>query len=139
MNAAFPDHYPHLFREAIWPWGPTRVRFVLMNDPPPGPLISNVNIVPRTRDKWVTIQLADGSWEIPGGTLEPGEDYLAAIQRELKEEAGACLISFSVIGAWHCTSLAKKPYRPHLPYPEFYRLVGKGEIKILHVPQNLPG
>ncbi len=28
------------------------------------------------------------SWEVPAGTLEPGEEPLAAARRELKEEAG---------------------------------------------------
>lgn len=46
------------------------------------------------------------------------------------------MLSFRLIGAWHCFSLAEKPYLPHLPFPEYYRLVGVGQIKIIHAPTN---
>ena len=109
-----------------------------MNGAPPDALVSNVNLVPRCGPDWLAIQLADGAWEMPGGTLEPGENYLAAIRRELLEEAGAQLGSFQVIGAWHCFSLAEQPYRPHLPFPEYYRLVGRGEVTVVGTPLNPP-
>jgi 8-oxo-dGTP diphosphatase len=131
--------YPHLFKEVTWPWEPTRVSFVLLENAPPNHLIANVNIVPRIGNKWVMIQLADGSWEIPGGTLEPDEDCMDAIRRELKEEVGAQLISYQLIGAWDCLSLSDKLYRPHLPFPKYYRLVITGEIRIVKLPDNPPG
>jgi 8-oxo-dGTP pyrophosphatase MutT (NUDIX family) len=101
--------------------------------------IANVNIVPRYGDNWVAIQLSDGTLDIPGGTLEPGEDYMHAIQRELMEEAGAQLQSSQMIGAWQCFSLADKPYRSHLPFPNFYRLVLTGGIRFKQSPGNPPG
>lgn len=130
--------YPHLFQEVIWPWGPTRARFLLLEDPPPDEQISNVNLVPRIGELWVMLQLVDGSWEIPGGTREPGEGYLDTIKRELLEEAGAVLHSYQLLGAWKCTSLADQPYRSHLPHPEYYRLVMAGEISIDKTPENPP-
>lgn len=139
MRAEFLEQYPHLFREVTWPWGPTRARFVLLNDAPPGRLIANVNIAPYTGDKWVMIRLRDGSWEIPGGTLEPDELYTETLRRELREEVGARLVSFQLFGAWHCFSLAEEPYRPHLPFPEHYRLAGLGEIELINEPENPPG
>ncbi len=133
------NQFPHLFNEVTWPWGPTRARFVLLEEAPPDDLIANVNIVPRAGDDWVILRLRDGSWEMPGGTLEPGETYLDTVRRELREEAGAELVSFRLFGAWHCFSLADQPYRPHLPFPEYYRLVGLGEIELVGEPENPAG
>ena len=130
------EKYPHLFKEVLWEWGPTRARFIQLDEPPPADKISNINIVPRIGDQWALLQHKNGKWDIAGGTLEPGETYLQTIKRELIEEAGAKLLSFRLIGAWHCHSLAEKPYRPHLPFPEQYRLVGVGQIEIIHAPTN---
>lgn len=128
--------YPHLFQETTWVWGPTRVKFVLSKILLPVHLISNVNVILRIQKKWITICLKDGTWEIPGGTLEPNEDYLGAARRELLEEVGARLVSFRLIGAWHCISSADMPYRPHLPFPEHYRIVGIGDVEIIKTPEN---
>ena len=106
---------------------------------PPLNLISNVNLVPFKADRWLVLRLQTGEWEIPGGTLEPGESYSDAIRRELIEEAGARLITFELLGAWHCFSTASKPYRPHLPHPKFYRLVGYGAVEIIGNPENPEG
>lgn len=135
----FHDRFPHLFSEVTWSWGPTRATFSLVDRVPPQDKIANVNILPWIGKEWAVIQLSDGSWEIPGGTLEPGESYLDAVHRELMEEVGANLISCQLIGAWHCHSLAHKPYRPHLPFPNYYRLVFAAEIIVVNPPVNPPG
>lgn len=71
--------------------------------------------------------------------LELGESYLDTICRELLEEAGARLLTFEPFGAWRYFSFAPEPYRPHLPHPEFYRVVGWGEAVIVGQPQNPQG
>jgi 8-oxo-dGTP pyrophosphatase MutT (NUDIX family) len=135
----FEQRYPHLFNETVWEWGPIRAKFVLLNQPPPENKVSNINLIPRMSNNWLLLQLSNGNWDMAGGTLEPDETSMQALEREMHEEAGAEVLSFHLIGAWHCISLAEKPYRPHLPFPEHYRVVGTGEVRIVHEPLNPEG
>jgi 8-oxo-dGTP pyrophosphatase MutT (NUDIX family) len=109
--------------------------FSLLDSHPPAELVSNISIVPFVADKVVQLELEDGRVEIVGGTLEPGESYRQAIERELMEEAGARLLHLELFGTWHCHSNAPTPYRPHLPHPDFHRLVAYAEIDIIGPPR----
>ncbi|GIP36053.1 NUDIX hydrolase [Paenibacillus sp. J2TS4] len=123
--------YPNLFQ--TYDWGQIISQFDVYS--PPESLISNVNIVPFLDEKCILIQLDNGHWEMPGGTLEPEEHYQSALIRELMEEAGARLVSpFIVFGAWKFVSSTDKPYRPHLPHPIYYRAVGYGDVELVSAP-----
>jgi len=139
MKGSLQEKFPHLFREVLWEWGPIHAEFKQLDAEPPLDRIANINLVPRAGDDWVLLQHNNGAWDIPGGTLEPGEAYMDTLQRELLEEAGAALRSFQIIGAWQCLSKAEKPYRPHMPFPEFYRLVGYGQVALHAAPTNPTG
>jgi 8-oxo-dGTP pyrophosphatase MutT (NUDIX family) len=45
------------------------------------------------------------AWEVPAGTLEPGEDPLAGAQRELEEEAGLIAGDWKPLGVTRGTAL----------------------------------
>lgn len=101
-------------------------------------LISNISIIPVVGEQYVVMQLDSGKWELAGGTLEPDEPYMDALKREVKEELGAELVSYTTIGHFQCHSSADRPFRSHIPHPHFIRLVGYGEVNIVGVPLNPP-
>ena len=132
-----PQLYPNLFAETSW--GTVSLNFELRDAPPPNHLISNINVVPFVGDRCVVIRFMSGEWEMPGGTLEPGETYMDAARRELMEEAGARLLTLQTFGAWRCHSSEPEPYRPHLPHPDFYRLAAYGQVELVGAPLNPEG
>ncbi|MFS0870351.1 NUDIX domain-containing protein [Paenibacillus xylanilyticus] len=116
-------------------WGIIEAEFRL-NDIVNEALVSNVSIIPFVRNQCVVFQLDNGKWELPGGTLEPGERYPDALKREVMEELGAELQSYQIFGQFYCTSGALEPYRPHIPHPHFVRLIGYGEVELAGKPLN---
>ncbi len=136
VMVSFPlqSQFAPLFQE--FEQGPLQGVFQLIETSPPFWLISNVNIIPQVGARWLIIVDHHQQWDIPGGTLEPGETYRDALQREMMEETGTKLISFHPFGAFHYHTTAAKPYRPHLPHPEFYRLVGYGQVEVVASPND---
>jgi len=132
MNSTF-NHLAALSQPIFW--GAVEARFTVeaVQDES---LISNISIIPTVGDKYVVMKIDSGLWELIGGTLEPDEHYMQALQRELKEEIGAELISYHSFGHFQCKSNADLPYRPHIPHPYFIRVVGVGEVNIVSNPLN---
>ena len=100
--------------------------------------ISNISIIPTVGERYAVIQLDNGKWELAGGTLEPNEHYMDALRREVMEELGAELLSYQLFGCFKCRSLSPVPYRPHIPHPNFVRLIGFGEVSMIGTPLNPP-
>jgi ADP-ribose pyrophosphatase len=57
-------------------------------------------LVRQWRHAWLTT-----AWEVPAGTLEPGEEPLACAQRELREEAGLIANEWTPLGVSRGTAL----------------------------------
>ncbi|MEZ4563743.1 MAG: hypothetical protein R2853_13505 [Thermomicrobiales bacterium] len=51
-------------------------------------------------------------------------------------------IAIAMKAAYGCDGISlrqhNEPYRPHLPHPDFYRVVGFGEIALVGSPTNPP-
>ncbi len=61
-----------------------------------------VSIVARREGKLLLVQQQGRfdplpSWALPGGQVEPGEELLAGLQRELREETGLTLVGTPII------------------------------------------
>ena len=125
-DAETAARYPRLFRPAYWDF--VSARFRLADALPSDRLIANGNVVPRVGDNWLVIRLDDDRWTVPGGTRDPGEAVETTLRRELAEESGAEIESYRVFGHWVCVSNRRKPYRPHVPYPLFYRVVAVADV-----------
>lgn len=123
-------------------YAPIDARFVLLDDDHGfnERLFAHVNVVPFVGDSdCVAVGFDTGDWTVPGGTLEPGEHWRAALERELLEEAGARLCAYTPFAVLSCHSRAATPYRPHLPHPDFLRLLGFGDVEIAGAPAIVTG
>jgi 8-oxo-dGTP diphosphatase len=128
--------FPALFGMTELGYAPIDARFVLL-DGGRGfdeRLVAHINVIPFVGDQdCIVVGFDTGDWTVPGGTLEPGEHWRAALERELLEEAGAYLRTYTPFAVLQCRSRTA-PYRPHLPHPDFYRLLGYGDVELGGAP-----
>ena len=130
----YSSRYPALFSDMFWDWGPITAQFRMTTELPPADSLIKVRVVPFVGYQVVTFKMADGNWDHPGGTLEPGETYMDALARESMKEAGALITNFSAFGILECYSHNSQPYRPHYPHPNFTHLIGFGDAEIVSNP-----
>jgi len=120
----------------VWAWGPVEWRFIPYVEEL-DELVSNVLLVPFSRQRVVLVRLRSGHLTFPGGTLEPGEHWVSTALREAREEAGLRLRDLHPFGMFLCRQPQR--YREHLPHPEARRVVAWSEAWVDGEPLSLPG
>jgi len=130
--------YPVLFGTTQADWAPIDLRFVLLTGPADDRLVARVYVVPFVGDACVLVGFDNGDWGPAGGGREPEETVQAALERELREEAGARLRSYTPFAVLRCHSRGA-PYRAHLPHPDYDCLYGYGDVELVGPPQAADG
>lgn len=97
-------------------------------------LVSNVHVLPVLAGCVVLVR--GNAWELPGGTVEPGETISECLQRELLEEIGAAVTDFVLLGVFRCTSSAASAYRSHIPHPHFNILIAAANVTSISAPSG---
>ena len=96
---------------------------------------TRVLCVTKYKDKWVfSKNKKRGGWEIPGGHIEEGEDWLAAAQREMYEETGATKVNVEPICAYSISSYALLCYAEIIELGE----LPESEISQIGLFEDLP-
>lgn len=115
-------------------WGPVISNF---SDTIPEPqLISNIHVVPFIGDNCVLLHTLESGWAMPGGTLQAMEKISDTLQRELIEEIGSKTKQYKLFASWDCKSSLEKPYRPHLPHPNFSIALGWADVELYTSPTS---
>ena len=78
----------------------TRCNFVFYQNPKPcaGVILTNENNEVLLTKRSIEPKL--GTWDIPGGFLEDGEDPIVGVQREIREELGITIQVGPVLGIY---------------------------------------
>jgi 8-oxo-dGTP diphosphatase len=87
--------YPVLLGTTQASWAPIDLRFELLTGAVDPGRIARVYLVPFIAAACVVVGFEHGDWGPVGGGREPGESVRAALERELAEEAGGRLLTYT--------------------------------------------
>jgi 8-oxo-dGTP diphosphatase len=131
--------YPVLFGTTQASWAPIDLRFELLTGEADPTRVARVYVVPFVGAACVVVGFEHGDWGPVGGGREPGESVRAALERELAEEAGGRLLTYTPFAVLRCHSRASAPYRPHEPHPDYDCLYGYGDVELVGPPRLQDG
>lgn len=126
-----------LLAEGIWSDG-TKWKFVVGQHQPDEKVCTAVFGVVTHESKVAVVKHARRGWELPGGHLEPGEDVLIGLQREVLEEAGLVISDGKYFGYKHIAPPAPIPHRSGFgfyPFPDSFVPYFVSEVnEVLAIP-----
>jgi 8-oxo-dGTP pyrophosphatase MutT (NUDIX family) len=128
-----PRAYPTLAGTTRAHWAPVDLRFMLLAGAVDERLVARVYVVPFVGDACVVVGPDGADWGPAGGGLEPGETLRAALEREVREEAGGRLVSYTPFAVLRCHAHGP-PERAHLPHPDYDCLYGYGGVELVGAP-----
>lgn len=101
-----------------------RVQTFVTAEAPPATLLTSARAIVLLGDEVLVVTDRSPSTHIlPGGRIEPGEDGLRAVVREVGEETGWEVRPGGQIGVRYLHHLQPRPAAYAFPYPDFFQAV----------------